>query len=250
MRYQESDVHLRYDRGRAVSAEAIEQLLAVIRQQARRPVHVALDLGCGTGRFTDALSRQLAQCVLGIDLAQNMLAVARDKSDRGARAAFARARAEALPLANCSVDLVFLSQVLHHLDDPHAALAQIARVLRTGGTLAIRQTTLENLDGYLYQRFFPEARAVDEARLPARDSVIRLTSAAGLVPTSRQTLSHVVAHTAAQYVSRIELRSYSDLDLVSEDAFARGMAAMRSFLDDGQEREFTEDCDLLTFVRR
>ena len=249
MRYEDSDIHLRYDRGRAVSPEGIDRLVAAIRRHVPSRVHLALDLGCGTGRFTYALSGRLAKETLGIDLAQNMLAMARQKCGRGARVAFVRARAEALPLPDASVDLVLLSQVLHHLDDPRAALTQIARVLRAGGVLAVRQSTRENLDSYLYQRFFPEARAFDEARLPSRDLIHRLAISVGYASTSFQTLSHVAAHTAAEYVDRVAMRSCSDLELIPDEAFTRGMAGLREFLAGAADPEFVEECDLFTFVR-
>ena len=249
MRYQDSDIHLRYDRGRAVSPEAIDGLVAAIRQHVRASVQMALDLGCGTGRFTYALSGRLAKETLGIDLAQNMLAMARQKCGRGARVAFVRARAEALPLTDASVDLVLLSQVLHHLDDPREALIQIARILRAGGVLIVRQTTPENLDSYLYQRFFPEARAIDEARLPTRDLIHRLAISVGFASTSFQTLSDVVAHTAAGYVNRVASRASSDLELIPDEAFTRGMAGLREFLAGVAHPEFVEECDLFTFVR-
>ena len=65
-------------------------------------------------------------------------------------------------------DLVFMSQVLHHLTDSPKALMEIRRVLKLNGILCVRQTTQENLDSYFYQRFFPAARTVDErtASLP------------------------------------------------------------------------------------
>jgi ubiquinone/menaquinone biosynthesis C-methylase UbiE len=249
MRYQDSDIHLRYDRGRAVSPEGIDQLLAAIQQHVRRPVPLALDLGCGTGRFTYALSGRLANETLGIDVAQNMLATARQKRGRGARVEFVRATAEALPFTDASVDLVLLSQVLHHLDDPRTALTQIARVLRAGGVLAVRQTTRQNLDSYLYQRFFPEARAIDEARLPTRDLMSQLATSAAFASTSFQTLSHVAAHTVAEYVDRVALRSCSDLELIPDAAFTRGMASLRGFLAGAAHPEFVEECDVFIFVR-
>lgn len=75
-----------------------------------------------------------------------------------------------IPLEEGATDLVFMSQVFHHLVGCEAALGEIHRVLAAGGRLCLRQTTRENLDSYFYQRFFPEARAVDERRLPSRDA--------------------------------------------------------------------------------
>ena len=72
--------------------------------------------------------------------------------------------AERLPFEDASFDRVSSNGVLHHTPDMSAALREIRRVLRPGGRFCVRTCTRENLDTYVYQRFIPEARAVDEAR--------------------------------------------------------------------------------------
>jgi ubiquinone/menaquinone biosynthesis C-methylase UbiE len=52
--------------------------------------------------------------------------------------------AEAIPLRNNSVDLVWMFQVFHHLDCPKGVLAEVRRVLASAGTLAVRNGTRES----------------------------------------------------------------------------------------------------------
>jgi trans-aconitate methyltransferase len=78
--YQESDVHRRYDLGRALTSEATDALVELLRGYVTSPVNLIVDLGSGTGRFTTALSEAFAAQVLGVEPAANMRATAEAKS--------------------------------------------------------------------------------------------------------------------------------------------------------------------------
>lgn len=93
-----------------------------------------LDLGCGTGVAIPWLLRR-GWRVVGVDLSGDQLRVARQRA-AGPGVALVEANAAALPFADRSFDAVV--SVLTHtdLDDPEAAFAEAARVLRRGGRLS------------------------------------------------------------------------------------------------------------------
>jgi ArsR family transcriptional regulator len=97
-----------------------------------------LDIGTGTGRLLELFGGQ-AQHAVGVDLSREMLAVARANLERaGLRHCSVRqADLYQLPLAGASFDVVTMHQVLHYLEDPAAAIAEAARVVRPGGLLVI-----------------------------------------------------------------------------------------------------------------
>jgi len=98
-----------------------------------RGLHV-LDLGCGGGLATACLVQRGAR-VVGLDLSQTSLRVAhRHTCGRDDPApVFLCGRAEDLPFADASFDVVWCTDVLEHLAGLPAAIAQIARVLKPGG---------------------------------------------------------------------------------------------------------------------
>lgn len=90
------------------------------------PSGLALDLGCGTGTAGGGLVRS-GMTVIGADLSIPCLEVAARRLN-----AVARVDAAHLPFADASFDAVVSRGALHHLDDPHAALAELARVMKPG----------------------------------------------------------------------------------------------------------------------
>ncbi|WP_411278358.1 ArsR/SmtB family transcription factor [Falsiroseomonas sp.] len=98
-----------------------------------------LDIGTGTGRLLELVAPR-AERVLGVDMSRDMLALARARlAERGLadRAAVRQADMYRLPFADASFDAVALQMVLHYAEDPPAALAEAARVLKPGGVLLV-----------------------------------------------------------------------------------------------------------------
>ena len=95
-----------------------------------------VDLGTGTGRMLELLAPQATRAV-GIDSSHDMLAIARSRLEGMSQVQVRHGDILSLPLHSGSADLIILHQVLHFLDDPSAALAEAARVLKPGGRLLI-----------------------------------------------------------------------------------------------------------------
>ncbi|QNS07593.1 class I SAM-dependent methyltransferase [Streptomyces xanthii] len=111
---------------------------AAIATLGLRPGGRVLDAGCGTGRALPALRAAVGPSgvVLGADLTPAMLRAAvragRDRSGHLLLADVSR-----LPLASGSLDAVFGAGLISHLPDPKRDLAELARVVRPGGLLAL-----------------------------------------------------------------------------------------------------------------
>ena len=113
----------------------IEQL--AFRTQLTREQTV-VDVGTGTGFVAVGLAAHAGR-VLGYDNALGMLEVARTNLDRLGvdNVDLAEADVTTLPLPDGAVDATVANMVLHHATDPAAMIAEMARVTRPGGWVAI-----------------------------------------------------------------------------------------------------------------
>ena len=99
-----------------------------------------LDCGCGPGSISVGLAAAVAPgSVTGIDLEESQLAMARETaSGLGlANVTFENADARNLPYEDAQFDAVFSHAMLEHLPDPVLVLAEMRRVLKPGGLVAI-----------------------------------------------------------------------------------------------------------------
>jgi demethylmenaquinone methyltransferase/2-methoxy-6-polyprenyl-1,4-benzoquinol methylase len=105
----------------------------------RRPEAQILDLCCGTGDMTFALSRRAGKSslrVFGVDFSHAMLKRA-DQKSTGTSLRWVEADALSLPFPNASFDLVTSAFGFRNLANYDAGLTEIARVLRPGGECGI-----------------------------------------------------------------------------------------------------------------
>jgi demethylmenaquinone methyltransferase / 2-methoxy-6-polyprenyl-1,4-benzoquinol methylase len=92
-----------------------------------------LDAATGTGLVAAELIRRKSCTVVGLDQSPEMLAVARERLPD---LELVEASAESLPFADESFDALSFTYLLRYVDDPGATLAELARVVRPGGTIA------------------------------------------------------------------------------------------------------------------
>ena len=117
-------------------AAAVEQALLALLPAGG--VGRLLDIGTGTGRLLEVLAPRIS-LGLGVDASRAMLALARA---RLAGAGFSHCSVRLadmyrLPLPDAGFDAVVMQMVLHYAEDPTAALAEAARVLRPDGRLVV-----------------------------------------------------------------------------------------------------------------
>jgi len=125
--------------------DIIAARLAVVNALALQPGQNVLDIGSGPG----LLARDIAQHVgstgsmLGIDLADNMLASATELCKDLPWVRFEKSDAMSLPYADNSFDRLVSTQVYEYVSDLDGALAEFSRVLKPGGYGVIVDTDWE-----------------------------------------------------------------------------------------------------------
>lgn len=128
-----------YDGGRITPWFQFTQGLAIDNLELTSSSNV-LDVGCGTGHAILSIAPRLKTGrACGIDISPGMVEVARSKvpAQLKDRVEFREASSAKLPFADLTFDHVLCTNSFHHYPDPALALAEMRRVLRSGGELVI-----------------------------------------------------------------------------------------------------------------
>jgi len=195
----------------------------------RAEIKGILDLGCGTGHFTFALGKAFECPVIGVDPSAAMLDIAKSQND--STIVWNQGAAENIPLKSQSVDLVFISQVFHHLVQPLKALQEITRVLTSGGYLVIRNGTKEHNHEIEWLQFFPEALEIEERRMLLRTELSKLVASQTFVEILQRTIDQMSATSYQAHFENVRHRGLSSLIAINDEAFSRGLKHFQKWVN-------------------
>ena len=227
MDYDATAIPLAYDRGRTHGREVLDLWMQTVeRYSGSLPLATILDLGCGTGRFSDALATWFEATTIGVDPSRKMLHQARGKTIKGA-VRYVRGTAEALPLVDCSFDLVFMSMVFHHFNHPGAVVRECRRVLRDSAIVFLRAGTVEQIPAYPYVEFIPATKPLLYERLNSKRSIIHTFEAEGFVTMAAELVVQQIAPTYEAYADKLTAGGDSILASLSARDLEEGLSALR-----------------------
>jgi SAM-dependent methyltransferase len=197
MDYDKTEIATRYDKARALEPGTLrlwKNTLAAHVDQTL--ISLVIDLGSGTGRFSELLATYL------------------------------RGEAESLPLQDGCADLAFMSMVYHHFADPVAVVQECHRVLRPGGYVCVRNSTRES--EFPHRHFFPAMERLIDSDLPSRLEIETAFTANGFGLVVCEVAIQTTAPNWPSFIEKTALRADSFLARLSDEDFQQGMAAMRN----------------------
>jgi SAM-dependent methyltransferase len=108
-----------------------ERRFGMVRRWATLPGRRVLDMGCGVGMYTVAFLRETPH-VFGVEVERERALEARERA-----AGVVQAVGEHLPFSDAAFDVVFSHEVLEHVADDRACVAEMVRVTRPGGRIVV-----------------------------------------------------------------------------------------------------------------
>jgi SAM-dependent methyltransferase len=118
-----------------------QRLRALFELAAARPGERVLEVGCGAGHVLQQF-RDTRRT--GVDLSSGMVAKARSRL--GNTIELARASGDQSPFATSTFDVVLCTEVLEHVPDPAAVIAELVRVARPGARIVVSIPNEANID--------------------------------------------------------------------------------------------------------
>jgi SAM-dependent methyltransferase len=220
----------RYDAGRGLSDDTLECWRRAVVARVEPAGCTVLDVGAGTGVFAAAWMAWGARAVVGVEPSEAMRRQAAGRA--GAGVAVVGGRAEALPLAPSSVDVVWMSAVLHHLSDRERGVRELSRVLRPGGHVLVRGYVPDRSRVPWLDALPGAARA--RARFPGAADVARTFGAQGLALRDAVEVAEPHRHSRGDAASWIERMREADslLTALAPVEIDAGVAALRTAPDE------------------
>jgi ubiquinone/menaquinone biosynthesis C-methylase UbiE len=215
-----------YARGRALSRGRAELWSRVYAKHLARGARLTvLDLGCGTGMYSQLLAEALDADVVGVEPSVRMREVAeREHAHPWVR--YLAGSAEEIPLAEASCDAALLSDVAHHIADHDACASELRRVVRRGGLVLVRGIGPASSPRVRFLDFFPTARPIARRQAAAFTKLIETLTEAGFDHVCSEIVEQQLAPSLRDYHDRVRLRAISTLELISDADFERGMARL------------------------
>src|SRR6266508_5885457 len=193
------------DRRTAATQERLRHLLTLTGEER------ALDIGTGAGALALALA-PLVREFIGVDIVPELVEEGRKRAP--GNVALVEADATALPYGRGSFDLVCTARTLHHLPRPELALAEMNRLLRSGGTMLVADqlAPVDSLAAIELNRF-------ERARDPSTTRILADVDLRGLFDANSLVLRH-----AEIIREERDLERYVDLAGCHGDERARALA--------------------------
>ncbi len=190
-----------------------------------------LDIGCGTGNYTNILQKLSGAQVYGVEPSEGMLDKARQKNTQ---VVFRRGTAGSIPFEKDFFDFVFMTDVIHHVPDINVMFAEIYRILRPQAKVCIVTQSHEQIKARPIAQFFPGTVRVDQERYPDIDEIVVAAQNEGFDYIKREVLFEGQAvDLDAAYLELVQKKGYSMLHLLSDSEYQAGSSGLEHALQDG-----------------
>ena len=210
-----------YDTARSLPKHATSLLKDILKENTPvDSISSVLDLGGGTGRFSPLLQTLYDCPVYALDPSVEMLRQGVSRNYKNIH--WITSNAEYIPLRSSSIDLIWMSNVYHHLENHVNACHEIFRVLIDRGNFVIRNGTQETDGEIAWNKFFPEAIEFDKDRIPHKQDIIDFISSHGFDFIEYKVIYQLFASSYREYYEKISQRGLSSLLAITDRAFDEG----------------------------
>ncbi len=213
---------LDYDITRKVNIDTVKSILskADIVQNSN-----ILDFGCGTGNYTCAIRELTKANVYGVEPSDGMRQKAIEKNKE---IEFKKGDHSIIPFEDSFFDLIYMTDVIHHVPDIGLMFAEFYRTLKTGGLVCILTESHKQIENRFWSSYFPATVAVEKKRYPDISVIISTAEKHGFIldeNINSDTEQHF--NISEEFIGLVENKGYSMFRLIDKDDFSRGLKLLK-----------------------
>jgi ubiquinone/menaquinone biosynthesis C-methylase UbiE len=208
-----------YDKVRVVPADALLSRIAEYGKICSDSF--VLDVGCGTGRFPLKMFHLRNFVCCALEPSREMLkeAITKDKSKH---IMWIQGDGQNLPFQDNVFDCVYMTMVIHHIENKELALREIYRTLKKSRNCVIMTISHGHIKRHILHDF-PGVTTIDLKRVPSIPSLKEKIANAGF----RDVRHHLIRYEegempTSEYLERVKAKYISTLTLLSEESSQRG----------------------------
>jgi SAM-dependent methyltransferase len=222
-----NEISKTYDDVREGDLALIQRLIQALPP---RPDLRILDIGCGTGNYTDLFQKLTGAQIFGVDPSEGMLEKARQKNTS---ITFKIGRADNIPFDSDFFDFSYMTDVIHHVPDIVSMFAEIKRVLKPGGAGCIVTQSHQQIEARPIAHYFPGTARVDKARYPDIPEIVETANAKGFTKIRSETLLEKPLELDAGFLELVRKKGYSMLHLISDEEYRAGLKDLEQAIQNG-----------------
>ncbi len=222
-----------YDQVREGEPEMIYLMLQTKTPSSNSRV---LDVGCGTGNNTLLFKRATGARMCGLDPSLGMLKEAVRKAPE---VEFVQAIAESIPFPAGLFDMLFMTEVVHHLSNLDWALLEMQRVLKPGGHLCVVTQSHEQIEKRMTSRFFPATVEIDKTRYPDIPMIEQGMSNSGFYEVWSNSFKFTPIILGEDYLNTVSRKGFSMLHKIGEKDYQRGLRELRLAYERGEQLDYS-----------
>lgn len=215
-----------YDNTREINTSFVEILSNRFDFTEQRKV---LDFGCGTGNYLNQLSQKYKCTLFGLEPSEEMRSIALDKNKK---LSILSGNHESIPFDNCFFNLIYMTDVIHHVPDLNILFANLYNKLDNNGFVCILTESHKQIETRWYNKYFKSLVSNEKNRYPDIIDIIKSAEIQGFELYCVDILNHGNTYKVTSvFVKMVEEKNYSMFRQLSEAEYQTGLKELRKDLN-------------------
>ncbi len=230
-----------------VREEEVQVIQTILSQVKLNQNSLILDIGCGTGNYTNIIQRLTCSKVYGLDQSEGMLEKAKEKNRW---ITYVLASAMDTPFDKEYFDLIYMTDVIHHISNLTQLFFELNRILKLNGKICILTQSHRQIELRPTTYYFPETCDVDKQRYPEIEKIITEANNNNLNFIKEDIIDDgIEMEINEHYLDLIEKKGYSMLHLISDKCYQNGLEKLKKDISKGLSKIKTAGNTLLWFKK-
>jgi ubiquinone/menaquinone biosynthesis C-methylase UbiE len=184
-----------------------------------------LDFGCGTGNYACAIKKLTNANVFGVEPSDGMRQKAQEKTKD---IEFRKGDHNSIPFNNDFFDLIYMTDVIHHIPDLKSMFTEFFRVLKPNGEIGILTESHEQIEKRFYSVYFPATVTAEKGRYPDIPDIISSANQSGFLLNENINTDNEQSFTiSSEFVNLVESKGYSMFRFISDEDFSIGLKNLK-----------------------